>query len=106
MPPIRFSASKRCVYIIAVIFLLSEIMPTCSRCVLKGLVYIVIIAPLGHQFFFYTKYTKLNMCLSCNIRLVFIAKCICFIRSYILRSLQLFYLICLKVLYNGCCRET
>ena len=47
MPPIRSSASKRCAYIVAVILLLSEIMPTCSRCVLKGLVCIVIIVFLG-----------------------------------------------------------
>ena len=45
-------------------------MPTCSRCVLKELVYIAIIAPLGHQPSSYTKCTKLNMCLSCDIRLV------------------------------------
>ena len=47
IPPIRFSASERRTYVIAVIFLHSEIMPTYSRCVLKGLVYIAIIAPLG-----------------------------------------------------------
>ena len=48
IPSVRFSVSKRCVYIIAVILLLSKIMPTYSRCVLKGLVYITIIVPLGH----------------------------------------------------------
>ena len=47
MPPIRFLASEHYTYVIAVIFLFSEIMPTYSRCVLKGLVYIIIIAPLG-----------------------------------------------------------
>ena len=46
MPLIRFSASKRRTHIIAVILLLGEIMPTYSYCVLKGLVYIAIIAPL------------------------------------------------------------
>ena len=45
MPFVRSSASKCYTYIVAVILLLSEIMPTCSRCVLKGLVYIAIIAP-------------------------------------------------------------
>ena len=48
MPFIRSSASKHCAYIVAVILLLSEIMPTYSRCVLKELVYIIIIAPLGY----------------------------------------------------------
>ena len=45
---IRFLASKCCIYVVAVILLLSEIMPTYSYCVLKGLVYIIIIAPLGY----------------------------------------------------------
>ena len=48
MPPIRFLASKRRACVVAMIFSLSEIMPTYSRCVLKGLVYIIIIAPLGY----------------------------------------------------------
>ena len=48
MPFIRFLASKRRAYIVAVIFLLGEIMPTYSYCVLKGLVYIIIIALLGY----------------------------------------------------------
>ena len=47
MPFVRFLISKRRAYVVAVILLLSEIMPTCSCCVLKGLVYIAIIAPLG-----------------------------------------------------------
>ena len=47
MPPIRSLASKCCTYIVAVILLLSEIMPTYSYCILKGLVYITIIAFLG-----------------------------------------------------------
>ena len=84
MPLIRFLASKRRVYVVAVILLFSKIMPTYSRCVLKGLVYIIIIAPLGHQPSFYTKYTKLNICLSCNIRLVFNTKYAFLMRSYIL----------------------
>ena len=44
---IKFLASKRRTRVIAIIFLLSEIMPTCSYCVLKGLVYIIIMASLG-----------------------------------------------------------
>ena len=59
-------------------------MPTCSCCVLKGLVYIAIIALLDRQPSSYTKYTKLNMHLSCNVRLVSNAKYICLMRSCIL----------------------
>ena len=72
--------SKRRAYIIAVILLFNKIMPTCSHYMLKRLVYIIIIAPLGCQPSFYTKYTKLNIRLSCDIRLVFNTKCICLIR--------------------------
>ena len=106
MPPVRFLASKHCAHMVAVIFLLSKIMPTYSHCVSKGLVYVTIIAPLGRQPSSYTKYTKLNMYLSCNIRLVSIAKCVCLMHSYVLRSLQFPYLICLRVLCNSCCKET
>ena len=106
MPPIRFSASKRRACVVAVILLLSEIMPTYSRCVLKGLVYIIIMAPLGRQSSFYTKCTKLNMRSSCDIRLVSNAKCTCLIYSYVLQSLQLFCLIYFRVLHNSCCGET
>ena len=84
MPLIKSSESKRCAYIVAVILLLSKIMPTYSHYVSKGLVYITIIAPLGCQPFFYTKYTKLNMHLFYNIKLVSNAKYTFFIHSYIL----------------------
>ena len=47
MPFIRFLASKRCAYVVAVILLLGKIIPTYFYCMLKGLVYIIIIAPLG-----------------------------------------------------------
>ena len=70
MPFVRSSASKRRACMVAVILLLGKIMPTCSCCVLKGLVYIIIMAPLGRQPSSYAKYTKLNMHLSCDIRLV------------------------------------
>ena len=49
IPPIRSSAFKRRTYVVAVILLLGEIMPIYSRYVLKGLVYIAIIALLGRQ---------------------------------------------------------
>ena len=81
---IRSLAFKCRAYIVAVILLLSEIMPTYSCYILKGLVYIAIIAPLGYQLFFYTKYTKLNIRLSCNIRLISNAKYAFLIYSYIL----------------------
>ena len=84
MPLIRSLASKRHACVVAVILLLGKIMPTCSCCILKGLVYIIIIASLGRQPSSYIKCTKLNIYLSCNIRLVFITKCTFFIRSYIL----------------------
>ena len=84
IPLVRSSVSKRRAYMVAVILSLSEIMPTYSRCVLKGLVYIVIIAPSGCQPSFYTKYTKLNMRSSCDIRLVFNTKYTFLICSYIL----------------------
>ena len=84
MPFIRSSASKRRAYIVAVIFLLSEIMPTYSRYVLKGLVYIAIMAPSGRQPSSYTKCIKSNMRLSCNIKSVSNTKYIYLMRSCIL----------------------
>ena len=47
MPPIRSSASERRTCTLAVILLLSEIMPSCLRCTEKKLVYIVITASFG-----------------------------------------------------------
>ena len=73
MPSIRSLASKRTTYyfkLVAVILLLSKIILTYSCCVEKGLVYIIIIAFLGCQPSSYTKYTKLNMRSSCDIKLV------------------------------------
>ena len=84
IPFVRFLASKCCAYIVTVILLLSKIMPTYSRYILKGLVYITIIAPLGCQPSFYIKCIKLNIYLSCDIKSVFNTKYICFIRSCIL----------------------
>ena len=70
MPLIRFLAFKHHAYIMAVILLLSEIMPSCSCCKEKKLVYIIIIAPSSRQPSFCVKCTKLNMCLSCNVKSV------------------------------------
>ena len=106
IPFVKSLVSKRRACVVTVILLFSKIMPIYSRCVLKGLVYVIIIAPLGRQPFFYTKYTKSNIYLSCNVRLVSNAKCVYLIYFYILQSLQLLYLICLRVSHNSCCRET
>ena len=105
MPFVRSLISKHHARVVAIILLLNKIMPTYSRCVLKGLVYIIIIASLSRQPFSCAKYTKLNMRLSCNVKLVFNTKYAFLIRFYVLRSLQLPYLICLKVSYNGCYKE-
>ena len=87
MPFIRFLVSKRttCYFkLVAVILLLNKIIPTYSCYTEKGLVYIVIIAPLNRQFFSYTKCTKLNIRSSCNIRSVFNTKYIFLARLYTL----------------------
>ena len=76
MPLIRSLASKCCVYIVLVIFLFGEIMPIYSYCAKKKLVCIIIIAPFSCQPSFYLKCTKLNIHLSCNIKLVSNAKCL------------------------------
>ena len=85
IPSVRSSAFKclaRHFKLVGVIFLLGKIMPTYSYYVKKGLVYITIIALLGYQPSSYTKYTKLNMRLSYNIRLVSNIKCIFLARLY------------------------
>ena len=77
MPPIRSLASKRTAYcfkLVTVILLLGEIMPTYSYYMEKGLVCIIFIAFLGYQPSSYAKCTKLNICLSCNVKLVSNAK--------------------------------
>ena len=70
MPFIRSLASKHYTYIVAVILLLSKIMPSYSRCKEKKLVYVMIIASSSCQLSFYIKCTKLNMRSSCNVKLV------------------------------------
>ena len=84
MPLIRSLASEHHACVVAIILLLSKIMPTCSCYVSKGLVYIAIIASLGRQPFSCAKCTKLNMYLFYNIKLVSNAKYVFFIRFYIL----------------------
>ena len=63
-----------------IILLLGKIMPTYFYCAEKGLVYIIIIALSGCQPSSYTKYIKLNIYSTCNIRLVSDTKCIFFTR--------------------------
>ena len=70
--------------LVAVILLLSKIMLTCSRYAEKGLVYIIIITLFSRQPSSYTKYTKLNIRSSYNIRSVSNAECIFLIYYYIL----------------------
>ena len=82
MPSIRSLVSKHHTYTVAVILLLSEIIPSYSYYKEKKLVYIIIIVPFSRQPSFYIKYTKSNICLSCNIRLVSNAKYLYFIYLY------------------------
>ena len=76
MPFIKSSASKRRTCVVTVIFSLGEIIPTYSRCILKGLVYIAITALSSRQPSSYMEYTKSNIHSSCDIRSVSNAKCI------------------------------
>jgi hypothetical protein len=79
MPPVRSLASKYLAChskLVAVIFLLSEIMPSYSYYAEKGLVYITIIALFSQQLSFCSKCTKSNIYLFYNIHLVSNAECI------------------------------
>jgi hypothetical protein len=79
MPPIRsliFKYLARRSKLVAVIFLFSEIMPSCSCYMEKGLVYIVIAALFSRQLSSCFKYTKLNMHSSCNVHSISDAECI------------------------------
>jgi hypothetical protein len=67
MPFIESFAFKYCTYTVSLILLLSEIMPSCSCYIKKGLVYIVIMALFSCQPSSCSKCTKLNIYSSCNI---------------------------------------
>ena len=70
IPPVRSLASKYtacCFKLVAVMLLLGKIMPTYSRYIKKGLMCIAIIALFSYQPSSYTKCTKLNMRLSCDV---------------------------------------
>ena len=87
MPLIRSLVSKCLTYyfkLVAIILLLSEIMPTYFCYTEKGSVYIIIIALLGCQPYFYAKCIKLNICFFCNVRSVSNTKCIFLTRFYTL----------------------
>ena len=70
MPPIRFSTLKRYTLFTISISFNKEIISPYSYYIKKGLVYIIIISLFNRQSFFYFKYTKANICLLCNMRLV------------------------------------
>ena len=70
MPPIRSLAFERCAYIVAVILLLSEIMPSYSCYKEKKLVCITIIASFSRQPSSCVKCTKSNIYLSCDVKSV------------------------------------
>ena len=64
IPFIRSLVFKRLAYcskLVAIILLLSKIMPTCSHYAEKGLVYTIIIALSSRQPSFYAECTKLNI---------------------------------------------
>ena len=60
--------------LIALIFSISKVIPSCSHYIKKGLVYIAIASPSGRQPSSCTKYTKVNMRSSYNIYSVSAAK--------------------------------
>ena len=70
MPPIRSLVSAYYTYTVAIILLFSEIMPSCSYCEEKKLVYIIITALFSRQPSSYVECTKSNIHLSYNIRSV------------------------------------
>ena len=82
MPPIRSSTSKRYTCVIILILSLSEIIPTYSRYIKKGLVYITIISPAGCQPLSCIKCTKANIYLSYNVYSISGTKYIFFFLSY------------------------
>ena len=70
MPSVRSLVSKCYAYIVSVILLLGEIMPTYSHYMEKKLVYITITAPFSCQPSSCSKCIKSNIYLSCNVQSV------------------------------------
>ena len=79
MPSIRSSAFECHTYTVILILSLSVIMPICSYYTKKKLVCVAIIALFSRQPSSYSKYMKLNIYSSCNIKSVFNAKYMFFI---------------------------
>ena len=84
MPPIRSLASERHLRLVLLILSLGEIILSYFYCIKKRLSYIIILAFFSRQPSSYTKYTKLNIYSSYDVRLVSNAKYIYLIHSYIL----------------------
>ena len=77
MPSVKSLTSKRLARhfkLVAVILSLGKIMSTYSYYTEKGLICIIIIAPLGRQPSSYAKYTKLNMYFTYNIKYIFLTR--------------------------------
>ena len=74
MPPVRSLVFKHRTYIVAVILLLSKIMPIYSHYTKKKLICVIIIALFGCQPSSYSKCTKANTCSLYDVRLVSINK--------------------------------
>ena len=70
IPLIKSLVSERRLRLVSLILSLGEIMLLYFYYIQKKLSYIIILAPFNRQPFFYTKCTKLNIRLSCNVRLV------------------------------------
>jgi len=103
MPPQRsLPQAQRRARVVAVILSLGEVMPSCSRCVERGLVYVAIAAPSGRQPSFCSKCTSANMRSSYNVHLVSDVKCM-YARLLSLWSLLLPCSICLRVSCSICC---
>jgi hypothetical protein len=96
MPPIRYSSSNRCNWLVTTILSLGVIIPSYSCYIEKKLVYIAIAAPSSRQPSSYAKCTRANMQLSYNVRSVSNAKCA---RLVILYNRLVPYLIYYRVLY-------
>ena len=60
MPAVRLIVFKYYTLLISSIAFNGEIISSCSYCVKKGLVYIIIADPSSYQLSFYSECTKLN----------------------------------------------
>ena len=70
MPLIRSSASTRYAALVTLILSISKVMPSCSCCVEKGLVCIIIMSLSGRQPLSCAECIKVNMYLSYNVYFV------------------------------------